>query len=120
MATVERKRFDNPDETSSFHDKGQGEIVNIADGIVRRNTFLPGWRWSEHSKTTAGNESCQAPHISYVISGRLLVRIDDGSEHEMNPGDLVAIPPGHDAWTVGDEPCVVLDFAGISMYQKPR
>jgi hypothetical protein len=64
----------------------------------------------------AGTNSCQVPHVGYVVSGRLVVRMDDGSEQEIGPGDAVAIPPGHDAWTVGDVPCVMLDFAGADEY----
>jgi len=99
-------------------DKGQVEIVKVGDGVVGKATFEPGWRWSEHVKPIAGTESCQAAHLGYVLSGRQTAVMDDGSELDFGPGDVVAIPPGHDAWVVGDEACVVLDFAGMGEYAK--
>jgi quercetin dioxygenase-like cupin family protein len=119
MAGLERKRFDKPDETRPFQGKGQVEIVNIGDGVVGRATFEPGWKWSDHVKPIAGTDSCQAAHVGYVISGRQIIHMDDGTELEIGAGDIVSIPAGHDGWTVGDEPCVVLDFAGMATYAKP-
>lgn len=119
MASLERKRFDNPDETRPFQDKGQVKIVNIGDGVVGLATFESGWRWSDHVKPIAGTDSCQAPHFGYVLSGRQIILMDDGTQLELGPGDVVSIPPGHDGWTIGDEPCVVLDFAGMANYAKP-
>jgi quercetin dioxygenase-like cupin family protein len=116
---IERKRFEDPDETRPFQDKGHVEIVNIGGGSVGRATFQPGWKWSEHVKPIAGTDSCQAAHVGYVVSGRQKVLMDDGTELEIGPGDVVSIPPGHDGWTIGEEPCVVLDFAGMSSYAKP-
>lgn len=120
MAEPEGKSFDAPDETRPIPDnKGQVEIVNIAGGVVGRATFQPGWKWSEHVKPIAGTDSCQSAHLGYVVSGRTGVRMDDGFEMEFGPGDVVSIPAGHDGWTVGDEPCVILDFAGMANYAKP-
>jgi hypothetical protein len=45
---------------------------------------------------------------------------DDGTEGEIGPGDVAAIQPGHDAWVVGDESCVSIDFGGYAQYAKPR
>ncbi len=118
MASVERKRFDSPDETRAFADKGHVELVNIGGGVVGRAVFEPGWRWSEHVKPIAGTDSCQAAHVGYVVSGQQVVRMDDGTELEFSAGDVVAIPPGHDGWVVGNEPCVVIDFAGMADYAK--
>ncbi len=70
-------------------------------------------------KPIAGTESCQAAHFGYVISGREVVKMDDGTELEISPGDIVNIPAGHDGWTIGDEPYVVIDFAGMVNYAKP-
>ena len=120
MAGLESKRFENPDETRRFQDKGQVELVNIAGGVVGRVTFEPGWRWSDHVRPIAGTDSCQAAHLGYVISGRQTVKMDDGTELEIGPGDVVSIPAGHDGWTIGEEPCVVLDFAGMADYAKPN
>jgi quercetin dioxygenase-like cupin family protein len=120
MAGLERKRFDEPDETRRFTDKGQVELVSLGDGVsVGRATFHPGWKWSEHVKPIAGTESCQAAHVGYVVSGRQKVLMDDGTELEFGPGDVVSIPPGHDGWVIGDEPCVLLDFVGMANYAKP-
>jgi quercetin dioxygenase-like cupin family protein len=119
MAGLERKRFDDADETRPFQDKGQVDLVNVGGGVVGRATFEPGWKWSDHVGPIAGTKSCQAPHVGYVVSGRQKVVMDDGTELEIGPGDVVSIPPGHDGWTVGDEPCVVIDFAGMSNYAKP-
>jgi quercetin dioxygenase-like cupin family protein len=81
--------------------------------------FQPGWRWSEDVKPIAGTQSCQAPHAIYVISGRMGIRMDDGTEGEIGPGDIAMIEPGHDAWVVGDEACVGVDFGGYASYAKP-
>jgi quercetin dioxygenase-like cupin family protein len=119
MAALEHKSFDAPDETRPFKDKGQVEILNIGGGFVGRATFEPGWRWSEHIGPIAGTESCQVSHLGYVVSGRGVAVMDDGTEIEFGPGEVVSIPPGHDGWTVGDEAVVFVDFAGMANYAKP-
>ncbi|MGA7987065.1 MAG: cupin domain-containing protein [Candidatus Dormiibacterota bacterium] len=116
-----RKSLDTPDETRPFRaDSGRLQLVNTDLGPVGRATFEPGWKWSEHVKPIAGTPSCQASHAAYFISGRMRVVMDDGSEDEFGPGDLMICPPGHDAWIVGDEPCVVIDWAGFGDYARPR
>ena len=116
--SLEIKSFDSPDETRPFADKGSAAAVSLAGGTALKGTFEPGWRWSEHVKPIAKTDSCQAQHLLYCISGRMHVRMDDGTEQEIGPGDLVAIAPGHDAWTVGDEACVSVDWGGASNYSK--
>ena len=116
--TFVKKSFDAPDETRPIS-KAKIAIVNLGDVTAMRGTFEPGWRWSECVKPVAGTESCQVAHLGYVLSGRMHVRMDDDSEHEVGPGDAIVIPPGHDAWIVGDEACVILDFQGGSVYAKP-
>lgn len=119
MAGLIRMSLDTPEETRPFEDgMGQVEVVNIEEGPVGRATFEPGWRWSEHVKPIARTESCQAPHMGYFVSGRMRVVMDDGQETEFGPGDFSVIPPGHDAWVVGPEPCVVIDWQGFSDYAK--
>ena len=118
MVGFERKRFESPDETRPFKQNGQVELVNLAGGLVGRATFHPGWKWSDDVKPLAGTDSCLAAHVGYVISGRQKILMDDGSEFEIGPGDVVSIPPGHDGWTIGDEPCVVIDFTGMADYAK--
>jgi hypothetical protein len=116
--TLEAKNLDTPDETRNF-DNGEIRIVNIAGATVGRAVFRPGWKWSNDVKPIAGTDSCQAPHTGYIISGRMHVVMDDGREAEAGPGDAFVIAPGHDAWIVGDEPCVALDWSGAANYAKP-
>ena len=103
MAGLTKMSLNSPEETRPFEDgKGKLELVNLDAGAVGRATFEPGWRWSSHVKPIAGTESCQAPHLGYYVSGRMHVVMDDGEEMEFGPGDFSIIPPGHDAWTVGE------------------
>ena len=118
MAAIEAKNFDSPDETRQFEGKGHADVVKIAGRVVGKGTFEPGWKWSENVKPIAQTDSCQVSHLLYVISGRMRVYMDDGAEHEMGPGEVIAIPPGHDAEVVGDEPCVSLDFGEFGEYAK--
>lgn len=114
-----RKSLDTPDETRPFHgDSGQLELVTVGNASLGRATFHSGWRWSEHVRPIAKTPSCQAAHEGYVISGRMRIRMDDGAEEEFGPGDLMIVPPGHDAWVLGDESCVVVDWAGMTNYAK--
>ncbi|HSO97597.1 MAG TPA: cupin domain-containing protein [Solirubrobacteraceae bacterium] len=119
MAPLTQKRFENPDETRDFTDgKGCVELVDLGGNAVGRGTFEPGWRWSTNVKPIAGTDSCQVEHIGYVLEGRMALKMDDGTELEFGPGDAFHMPPGHDAWTVGDESCVLLDFGGLKGYAK--
>jgi quercetin dioxygenase-like cupin family protein len=120
QATLQKKSLDQPDETRPFKAKGKVQIVKLGSVNVGRGTFEPGWRWSEHVKPIAGTESCEAAHTGYCISGRMTVRMDDGTEDSVGPGDAFTIAPGHDAWTVGNESCVLLDFSGMENYAKAR
>jgi quercetin dioxygenase-like cupin family protein len=119
VAGLIRKSLDSPEETRPFKDgKGKLELVNLESGPVGRATFEPGWKWSEHVKPIAGTDSCQAAHMGYFVSGRMKVVMDSGEEMEYGPGDFATMDPGHDAWTVGDEPCVVIDWQGFADYAK--
>jgi quercetin dioxygenase-like cupin family protein len=118
MATPDKKSLDQPDETRPI-EKGRVEVVELDVGTVMRTTFEPGWRWSECVKPVVGGDSCQVDHFGYCISGRLHVRMDDGQEFEFGAGEAGHIPPGHDAWVVGDEPYVGIDFQGGAEYAKP-
>lgn len=120
MAGLTIKRFTKPDETRPFKDnKGRGEVLKFKDQAVLRATFEPGWRWSEHIKPIANTPSCQTFHAGYVVSGRMHIRMDDGQEGEIGPGDVMVCEPGHDAWVLGDEACVILDFGAIENYARP-
>jgi quercetin dioxygenase-like cupin family protein len=115
---MQSKNLGSPDEVRSF-EKGRMDVVNLGEDVVAgRAVFEPGWRWSEHVKPVAGHRQLSGPARRLRGLGRLIVRMDDGSEQEIGPGDAVAIPPGHDAWTVGDEACTMLDFSGADQYAK--
>jgi Cupin domain len=120
MAAMEVKRFDSPDETRTFQGHGKTDVVQVGGRPVGRGLFEPGWRWSQDVKPLAGTDSCQVSHLGYCESGQMRVMMDDGSEHMIGPGDVVAIPSGHDAEVIGDEPCVLIDFGEISEYAKPH
>lgn len=119
MSVLEGKRFDAPDEVRAFQAHGRVELVQLATGAVGRGTFEPGWRWSNDVKPLAGTDSCQVAHVGYVLSGSMTVHMDDGEERTYRRGDAFTMPPGHDAWTEGDESCVLLDFGGLAGYAQP-
>ena len=114
---VAHKRLGAPDEVREFPN-GVADIYDIGGDEVGRLVFQPGWRWSNDVKPIAKTESCEAPHSQYHVSGRLAIRMDDGTEFVAEPGDITSLPKGHDAWVVGDEPAIVVDFFGASNYAK--
>ncbi len=116
-ATAEKKSLNSPDEVRLF-DKGKVELVTLGGVTFGRAVLQPGWKWSTCVKPIAKTESCQAPHVQYHVSGRLKIVMDDGSQTELGPGDVSVIPPGHDAWVVGNEPAVVIDISGMKDYAK--
>ena len=113
----ELKNFAHPDEIREFP-HGRLELVRIGGVVVGRATLEPGWRWSESVRPLAQTESCEAPHFQYHVSGVIRVRMDDGTEFDCHPGDVSLIGPGHDAWVVGEEPVVIVDFQGMSKYAE--
>lgn len=115
MAGMDSRSFDKADETRTF-ENGRIDIVHLAKGTVGRAVFEPGWRWSESVKPIVGTDSCEIAHLGYIVAGRLHVRMNDGSEIDVGPGDAFEIEPGHDAWVVGDDDCVALDFIGAEKY----
>jgi hypothetical protein len=114
---MEKKSFSKPEEIRTFA-KGVVELVSIGDITFGRATLQPGWRWATCVKHIANTESCDAPHLQYHVAGRLHFKMDDGSEQEFGPGDVSAIPPGHDAWVVGNEAVVVVDISGMTHFAK--
>ena len=116
-AHAEQKNFGAADETRSF-DYGRVDLLNIAGSEIGRLTLEPGWKWSDHVKPMAGTDLCEAPHFQYHVSGVLHVVMADGTEFDAHPGDVTALPHGHDAWVVGDEPAVVVDWWGASDYAR--
>ncbi len=115
---IQKKTLNSPDEVRSF-ELGKLELGSVGTITFGRATLEPGWRWSECVKPLVKTEYCEAPHCQYQISGRLRVRMSDGSEEEYGPGDIGVVPPGHDAWVVGDEPVVVIDISGMKEYARP-
>ena len=104
MAGLVKKSFDSPEEVRPFQN-GQIQLVNLEGGPVGRATFHPGWH------------QLPGAHMGYFISGRMKVVMDDGEEADFGPGDfMICPPPGHDAWIVGDETCVVIDWQGVTDY----
>lgn len=105
MAGVDVRSFDASDDELTF-EKARADRIDVGGRSVWKCTFEPGWRYTEHYEP----ELCTAPHVAYVASGRLHIVMRDGTEAEAGPGSVVVIEPGHDAWTVGDESCVFIDF----------
>lgn len=117
MNSIQAKNMSNPDEIRSLP-KTKVEVVKVGEHTVMRTTFEPGWKWSECVKPTAGTPSCQVHHVIYTISGKMIVRMDDGTQKEIGPGEIAIVPPGHDAWVIGNEPCIGIDFTGGASYGK--
>ena len=117
MKKAEVKSFRKPDEVRTFP-KGKLELINIGGTTIGRGTFEPGWKWSTSVQPIAKTKSCEAPHFQYHLSGTLKVVMDDGKQFECRAGDVSLLPTGHDAWVVGNEPVVVIDFQGMVVYAK--
>jgi len=115
MKHMEKKSLLSPDETREFP-KGKLEIVHVDGVTFGKLTLQPGWKWSESVKPIVKTKSCEAPHTQYHVSGRMKVKMDDGTEKEFGPGDVSIIPPGHDAWVMGNDPVVAIDITGMNSY----
>ena len=114
---MQKKSLARPDDIRTF-DKGRVEVVTVNEVTFGRATLQPGWKWSTCVKPLAKTSSCEAEHLQYHVAGRLHVVMDDGSEEDFGPGDVSHLPPGHDAWVVGNEPVVVVDISGMREYAK--
>jgi hypothetical protein len=114
---MEVKHLSSPDEVRKF-ENGKIELVKMGGGTIGRAKFEPGWRWSKHVKPIAKTDSCEAPHFQYHVSGVLHIVMNDGTARDVGPGEISLVPPGHDAWVVGNEPVVVVDFRGLTDYAK--
>ena len=115
MPDAESKSFDRPDNVVEFP-LVRTRIVELGDLTVGELVSQPGWRWSEHVRPTVGGEWCQARHVGFVLSGRLGVDFADGTRLEIGQGEVFDIPPGHDGYTIGDEPCVQIEWMGIKAF----
>jgi quercetin dioxygenase-like cupin family protein len=121
LSKMSVQKFEDATDVRPFVEKmGELRMLELEGIPVGRAVFQPGWRWSDHVKPIAGTASCEAPHAGYVLSGHMTIRMNDGTEANLAPGDCVNIPPGHDAWVVGQEPCVMLDWQGYADYAKPH
>jgi mannose-6-phosphate isomerase-like protein (cupin superfamily) len=117
MSDYGLKEFGQPDEVRTFP-KGKLELVKFGGRTIGKFTMEPGWRWSECVKPAAGTDWCRNAHFHYQLSGRLHVILEDGTEFEAGPGSCVEIPAGHDAYVVGDEPYVAVDWQGALNYVR--
>jgi hypothetical protein len=118
MSASEKVNISTPHESRPFRAHGRMDVVTLAGFTLGRGTFEPGWKWSVDVKPIAGTDSCQARHSGICLSGQMVVRSDDGTEITVAAGDVFVLEPGHDAWTVGSEPCVLID-TGVAAYAKP-
>jgi quercetin dioxygenase-like cupin family protein len=107
--------LDSPTEVRTF-EKGRFELYSVGPMTIGRAIYEPGWRWSEHVGRETGASSCQVEHVGIVLGGQAAVRMDDGTERVMSPGELFYVPPGHDSWVVGDDPYVSLHLMGSEDY----
>ena len=114
---VEIRRFEQADETRTF-EHGTFELISLGGVMVGRASYEPGWMWSTHVGAASGEPFCEVEHVGLVISGRAAVKMRDGTEHELTPGDLFFVAPGHDSWVIGDEPYVSLHLLGAVDYAK--
>jgi hypothetical protein len=117
MKKLEVKSFSNPDEVRTF-DKGELELIKVGGAVIGRATLQPGWKWSESVKPLGKTESCEAPHFQYHASGTIRIKMDDGTERDVKAGEVSSVPTGHDAWVLGNEPVVLIDFQGMADYAK--
>jgi class 3 adenylate cyclase len=116
---LQRRRFSEPSDVRTLP-RGRIDVVELDDTVVGRMTYEPGWRWSVDVQPIAGTDTCQYHHLGVTLAGRLRAQMPDGTELEIGPGEVFEIPPGHDAWVVGDEPWVGVDFEAMRTYAKRR
>jgi len=117
VSTFAAKSHDKPDEVRS-PDKTRVEVVRLPGFTLGRLKMQPGWRWSACIKPVVGTDSCQVSHVGHAVSGRLTVKMDDGSQKSIAAGDSYTIPPSHDAWVEGNEPFVCIEVMSAEQYAK--
>ena len=120
MAGIASRTVHTPDRVMPYGDGGRIGVFRVGSATIGRIELQPGWRWSDEVGPAEGEDSCQRHHEGYCLAGRLLVKMDDGDEREFGAGDLFVIEPGHDAWVVGDEPWIGLDFTGLEQAEEER
>src|SRR5262245_29178317 len=117
MARLQRRKFEESDDVRSAP-HSTVKMVELGDRVVAHMTFEPGWRWSQDMGPAVGTKSCQSHHLGYAMSGRLHVETNDGIQMDVGPDEVYEIPPGHDAWVVGDEPFVTVDFEAMRGFAR--
>lgn len=117
VSGFERKSHETPDERRT-PPNAQVDVVRLDGFTLGRFTFQPAWRWSTDIKPIVGTDGCQVSHVGYAVSGRLGLRLPDGSEVEVLPGESYTIPPGHDGWVIGDEPFVCIEVMSAEQFAK--
>jgi mannose-6-phosphate isomerase-like protein (cupin superfamily) len=118
VTKFDARSHDSPDETRSPA-KTRVEVVRLEGYTIGRFNFEPGWRWSECIKLVVGTDSCENSHVGYVVSGEITVRLEDGTQKTLRPGESYTIPPGHDAWVEGSQPFVGIEVMSAEQYAKP-
>jgi class 3 adenylate cyclase len=112
------KSFDQPDEVLEAPGV-RSEIVHLGPLAIGREVHDVGWRWSTHIKPVVGTELCRVRHVGFVAAGRFAIELPDGSTTEIGPGSVYDVPPGHDGWTIGSEPVVLLEWTGAHEWLLP-
>jgi class 3 adenylate cyclase len=112
------KNFGDPHQVRQFPN-GRIETITLHENTIGRFVMQPGWRWSHDVSPIVGTRSCQVHHVGVVLKGRLHLKTDGGEEFEFGAGDVYDIPPGHDAWVVGDEVFEGIEFAGARLFAAP-
>ena len=118
MGSLLSKRFEEPDELITLP-LLTSQVVILGEVYLARSVHEPGWRWSEHVKPVVGTPSCQHHHPGVVVGGQMEVVTDSGARRRFGAGEALDVPPGHDAWVVGDEPLVTIEFTGVRGWGKP-
>lgn len=119
VSKLQKKSLNSPDEIIKS-EKEKIELVNLGGFSIARVTLEPGWSWEKYVKPWEKTDTCQVPHTSLILSGRVRTVMDDGTVVDSGPGDVAIVPPGHNTLVVGDEPCSIIDFSGIEEYIKGR
>jgi class 3 adenylate cyclase len=115
LPRLQYKSFESSDAVRTFP-HGHAELVILDDSAVGHAVYQPGWRWSTDMPGIVGTPSCQLHHLGYSVSGTMHVVLDDGEALDIPPGSVFEIPPGHDAWVVGDEPWVTVEWTSARTF----